>query len=787
MKGLFSTFVRSTISTREAPWTQFLRYPMVLLVIALLVGFLFQEIFPLPLTLVLILVVLGMLLLGCGLKVSFLFPAGFFLQWFASGALLFFLVFQLPMDSIIALQGERVTFEGHIAFQGERPILQGIRGFSLYSPSLLLRTVRGGPRLPDSGLVRIHGRLRLITSCSNPGVTDYFNFWWKRRVMGDFTVEDLRVIDKAPWWQTVEERFRERREQYFDSWQGELGSMYSLFTALLWGERGDDFYREADWLRRTGVYHAFCVSGMHMGLFGVLVLFLLRLCFPASRYGYILAVVFAFGYLLFCGMVPSAFRAWLMLSFYLMGKFMGRNTLGITFLVTAFLIMFVLQPEIIYHPGAQLSFTSTAGIVLFADFLAKVTQQGGILHGYLKANAGLTAAVLFTSMPFLIGNGFSFSSHTFTGNILILPLVQATVLCIFLTVPFGFIPGSIPLLAKASEALLRGITSVSTFLVERIPFLYFDFSIQTHRYYGLLVWMVIIAALLIWRAGKNRKIILFVALSVTFLFLVVIVSSLVTPDVEFWVLDVGQGLATVARCGDRAVVFDTGGIIRTYGNIGQSVVSPFLRYQGVSEVEAIFITHPHLDHQAGTVPLTEAFPVNGVWYRANGAPMEGDRVVGIDSLSRFTFCESLRVEVIPVYGPTVNDQALVFRLHLPGVSVLISGDIEEGGMRHLFRFGSSMFSADILIMPHHGQYTETLSELVSTSGARSAIISVGENRYGHPDPRTLRFLEETGVEGYVTYRDGGIRVIPSKDGWRIEEFGKRKPVALDSLYPLTGR
>jgi len=785
VKELVSTFYRNATSVHSTPWSHIFRYPMVLLVCTLVAGFLFQEAFPLPLSTVLALLGAGMFLLGWGVWTGCLFPAGFFLQWFAAGALLFFLVFQLPMDTLVSLRGEHVTFEGYVVSDGGRTVLRGVRGFSLYPPSLFLRTGRGGPRLPEAGTVRVSGRLRLITSCANPGVTDFFEFWWKRRIMGDFTVDHVTVIAGAPWWHRLHERMNQWREKYFDAWRAELGTTYPLFSALLWGERGEEFYRETEWLRRTGVYHAFCVSGLHMGLFGALALIFLRACFPTSRYGYILAVGFAFGYLLFCGVVPSAFRAWLMLSLYLVGKFMGRNSLGVTFLVAAFLTMFLIQPETIFHPGAQLSFASTAGIVLFSDFLAKVSLQGGVVRGYLTANVGLTAAVLFTGLPFLISNGFSFSSHSFLGNIFILPMVQATVLCIFLTVPFGYIPGSIPVLAGVSGALLRGITSVSSFLVERIPYLYLDFGIRAQRYQGLALWIAVVAALCIWKSGKDSKKIMYIVL-LTACVLVVTGALSVAPHLEFWVLDVGQGLATVAVCGNRAVIFDTGGIIRTYGNIGRSVVDPFLRYRGIREVDAIFITHPHLDHQAGTVPLTESFPVGGVWYRANGAPMEGETVVGIDSMSIFAFCESIQVEVIPVYGPTVNDQALVFRVHFPGLSILISGDIEEGGMRHLFRFGSLVFSADVLIMPHHGQYTETLRELVSTSGAVSAIISVGENTYGHPDPRTLHLLEEMGVEGYVTYRDGGIRVTPSTGGLRIEEFGKRKPLTLDAFHTPHG-
>lgn len=66
---------------------------------------------------------------------------------------------------------------------------------------------------------------------------------------------------------------------------------------------------------------------------------------------------------------------------------------------------------------------------------------------------------------------------------------------------------------------------------------------------------------------------------------------------------------------------------------------------------------------------------------------------------------------------------------------ITQGLIDEGKLGDL----------DLLKVPHHGAKAGLTQSIVNTLSPEVALISVGEhNRYGHPNPSTLEYLQEDG-------------------------------------------
>ena len=70
-------------------------------------------------------------------------------------------------------------------------------------------------------------------------------------------------------------------------------------------------------------------------------------------------------------------------------------------------------------------------------------------------------------------------------------------------------------------------------------------------------------------------------------------------------------------------------------------------------------------------------------------------------------------------------------------------------------------------MGHHGSRHSTCEELLSAARPELAVISVGYNSYGHPDPAVLERLDASGAQIYrtdlggtvsVAVRDGKVRI-----------------------------
>lgn len=67
---------------------------------------------------------------------------------------------------------------------------------------------------------------------------------------------------------------------------------------------------------------------------------------------------------------------------------------------------------------------------------------------------------------------------------------------------------------------------------------------------------------------------------------------------------------------------------------------------------------------------------------------------------------------------------------------------------------------------HHGSRYSTSEELLRAARPRVAVVSVGENRYGHPHPAVLERLSAHGAEVLTTQAAGAVRVAlgPSSSG-----------------------
>jgi competence protein ComEC len=107
----------------------------------------------------------------------------------------------------------------------------------------------------------------------------------------------------------------------------------------------------------------------------------------------------------------------------------------------------------------------------------------------------------------------------------------------------------------------------------------------------------------------------------------------------------------------------------------------------------------------------------------------------------------------------------VLRALVGGISVLLTGDIEQPSQQQLLRRAAPEdLAVDVLKVPHHGSANQEPSLLLGT-GARFGLVSVGAgNTYGHPAPATLDLLAAAGMAVARTDTHGAVAVVGGKDG-----------------------
>jgi competence protein ComEC len=74
---------------------------------------------------------------------------------------------------------------------------------------------------------------------------------------------------------------------------------------------------------------------------------------------------------------------------------------------------------------------------------------------------------------------------------------------------------------------------------------------------------------------------------------------------------------------------------------------------------------------------------------------------------------------------------------------------------------------DVLKVAHHGSDDAGLDRLLDHAVPKLAVISVGENPYGHPTPETISTLSEHQVPALRTDEAGEVTIEASATGWTV--------------------
>ncbi|MDR1620557.1 MAG: ComEC family competence protein, partial [Clostridiales bacterium] len=198
-----------------------------------------------------------------------------------------------------------------------------------------------------------------------------------------------------------------------------------LAAAMLHGDTTEIPGEALSVFRDAGIAHLLAVSGLHVGIFTGVMLFLLRKARPLPQL--IVMAVFLALYCLFCALSPSTVRASVMALCMLCGKALGRRNDPPSSLAFAFVLLLSANPYSLYDTGFMLSFTAVLGILLLHQPLTEALKK---LFGkvFLKRRdeKGSAPAGLFRSrFPQLKHALISSLALSFSGQIATLPVTAA--------------------------------------------------------------------------------------------------------------------------------------------------------------------------------------------------------------------------------------------------------------------------------------------------------------------------------------------------------------------------
>lgn len=525
----------------------------------------------------------------------------------------------------------------------------------------------------------------------------------------------------------------------------------AVIAGITLGARDDitDVFEPA--FRQTGTLHLFAVSGLHVGMFALLLWLVLRTLGLDRRRAVLVIIPLLFFYSLVTGAKPSSLRAATMISIALGGFLLDRPPSTANSLAAAALLLLGLDTNQLFQPGFQLSFSVVASILLLAppldQFLATRLRPDPFLPRKLytwwqhrQAGAGrATAAALAVSGSSWLGS---------------LPLT----IWLFHLVPVIAIPVNMFAVPVAFAILGVAMLSMTAGLVS--PWIAAVFN-QTNWALASLLLSGVQWAAALPGAWFHMP------------------PGWMQPPARLIVFDLSTGGAQLLRTREQAWLIDAG----TPYDFG-SIIEPALRAAGVGRLDGLVLTHGDNEHVGGAASAISASTPRRIL----------DSVLRDRSPSRKAVHAILQEQGLPKWlvlpgdyaraGPATrlefltpdpsaksrvaDDQAIITRIDAFGFRTLLMSDSGLTAESALLENRPDDVRADILVLGRHGDDVFATSDFLAAVRPRVIILAAPDPfRDGRDEPALRQRLAATDAQIFdqqecgavtVTFREGRAEV-----------------------------
>jgi competence protein ComEC len=573
--------------------------------------------------------------------------------------------------------------------------------------------------------------------------------------------------------------------------------------------------------RNLGLNHILAVSGFHFDLFLIPLLegFKVKKRNLKTQLVLLLPLICIYNWL--CAYPVGLVRASLTYGIFLIGKYFGLGFSRKNILLIVTQLFLLINPWLIFQVDFQLSFVSALTIYFYLPHLNKyrIMRKSKFIQ-----SLALSLLIQMTIMPFLIKNfGVWQIGVILLGGLLNFPLTViylTGLFSLYIYLIFGFLHNVLvwdSILISLPEKMIVKLLEFSNWLIGNALNLFSrfaraDFWLKLkNNQTSLLTWLIF--GLLILGLGItsgrffNNLLLEKQSISLTvkqylpgLLLIIILLFNIFRPQLNWQIcfLDVGQGDCCLIITPARACILIDGGI----PGQGYKTIIPALNYFGITKVDYAIISHLDSDHYGGIVDLLElrrikqlVFPdsdctgsENNVYDGSNKA-----NTMNIKALSDLCLANGVKYQKVkqsdvleleplsnkldilmpaPQLIGNVRDQneySLCFVLEIEGLNLMFTGDMNNLNEQILvseYQFDN----IDILKVAHHGSKYSTSDNFLNAVKPELAVISVGNNQYGHPAPELLERLTQHNIKMKRTDLNGAIMLELINNQWYLTTY-----------------
>lgn len=219
------------------------------------------------------------------------------------------------------------------------------------------------------------------------------------------------------------------------------GSKYgSVAYCMLTGDKSELDLETFRLYSISGIAHVLAVSGLHIGLMSMLIMFVLKKL-RVPRLSRIIAVtLFLLIYSLFVGMPASVIRACIMCIIAMLTMVNGERRDLLSSLGCAFSFILTVNPFLLFEVGFLMSFGAVFGLILFSNSFERFFLK---IH-FPKIIAASLAGVLSAQIGVLPVSAYFFNSiqlYSVLFNLFLLPIITVTFIAFVIMAPVSMLFG----------------------------------------------------------------------------------------------------------------------------------------------------------------------------------------------------------------------------------------------------------------------------------------------------------------------------------------------------------
>ncbi|MEM1084268.1 MAG: ComEC/Rec2 family competence protein [Verrucomicrobiota bacterium] len=617
-----------------------------------------------------------------------------------------------------------------------------------------------GVSFPRGSVVKAKGWYRPISAPRNPGEFDLRRWLDRRGAFAVFSADgDVELVGGPPARSVFGDHLRSGFREAVTRGLDPLSPEAAVIRAVVLGEHPDDDVL-IEPFRRSGTLHVFPVSGLHVGMVGLIGWLVLRSAGVSRRSAVIPLMLMMFGYAWLTGMKPPAVRAAWMAAVVLGAFWFRRRPDVINALGLAALLVLLRDGDLVFQAGVQLSF----GVVMTIGLLHRAVGRG---FGWMRWVEPYLPRALYTRwQEWWLGLRKRVAD--------------------MLTVSTSAWLGSSPLIAL-HFGLVTPISIVASVLLFPVVFLLLGLALLSAVLSPLPAVSEQINGVNAWLANSSLGI--------------ARTSASVPggngavprgrPAEEFLVVYDLEGDGGACWKGKSECLLIDGGSRRGF----ERVVMPSLREMALRPGRMV-ATHPDGGHVGGLVEAVDAFPIREAMLpvlRAKGRNFrdlmeacEGRQVrvirgrMGQDyPLGEAAGLEVLREPDAWNWNDVADERVMPVRLEWYGWRILFMGDAGWATERAMMESGVDL-QADVIVAGRHLHDASLGSQFLEATGARVIIASHADFPTVERVPETWRRACETrGIRVFHQGESGAVTVTADAGSMTLLGFVDGRELRLE--------